>query len=63
MCLSVDTCLKLDKHLGIVYLSTEVRPIEVVNTATSNNIRANEIAIETAKTGKVTAMVAAMCIV
>ncbi len=41
-------------------MSTEPRPIKVVNTApsNSNNIRANEIMIETAKTGKVTAVVA-----
>jgi hypothetical protein len=41
-------------------LSTEPRPIKVVNTAPSENIRANEIAIETAKTGEVTAAVTVM---
>jgi hypothetical protein len=43
-------------------LSTEARPIKVINTALSNNMRANEIAIETAKTGNVTAEVAVMSI-
>jgi hypothetical protein len=43
-------------------LSTEPRPIKVANTAPSETARANEIAIETAKTGKVTAVVAVMSI-
>ncbi len=38
-------------------MSTEARPIEVVGTASRNIIRADEIGIETAKTGKVTAVV------
>jgi hypothetical protein len=29
----VDKCLKIDKPLGNVYLSTEARPIKVVDTA------------------------------
>jgi hypothetical protein len=44
-------------------LSTEARPIKVLNTAPINTTRADEIAIETAKTGKVTAVVAVMSIV
>jgi hypothetical protein len=43
-------------------LSTDSRPIKVANTAPSNNTRANEITIETEKTGKVTAVVAVMSI-
>jgi hypothetical protein len=45
--------------LGSVYLSTEAHPIKVVNTDTapSNNMRADEIAIETVKSGKVCAVV------
>ncbi len=59
---SVDKHFKIEKPLGSVYLSTESRPIKVPNTAPSNITRANEIAIETAKTSKVTAVVAAMSI-
>jgi hypothetical protein len=54
---SVDKRLKLDKPLGTIYLSTKPHPIKVANTALSKTTRANEIAIKTAKTGKVTAMV------
>jgi hypothetical protein len=43
-------------------LSTEPRPIEVANTAPSETTRADEIAIETAKTRKVTAVVTVMSI-
>jgi hypothetical protein len=39
-------------------LSTEPRPIKVANTAPSETTKANEIAIKTATTGKVTAVVA-----
>jgi hypothetical protein len=46
---SVDKYLKIDKFLGTVYQSTKPRPIKVTNTVPSNNMRANEIAIETAK--------------
>jgi hypothetical protein len=38
-------------------MSSETRPIKVTNLD-SDNIRANEIAIESSKTGKVTAVVA-----
>jgi hypothetical protein len=54
--------LKFDKPLGTIYLSTEPRPIKVTNTAPSETTRADEVAIETAKTGKVTAVVAVMSI-
>jgi hypothetical protein len=59
---SVDKRLKLDKPLGTIYLSTEPHPNKVANTAPSETTRADEIAIETAKTGKVTAVVAVMSI-
>jgi hypothetical protein len=62
MSFSADKCLKIDLPLGTVYMSTEACPISVVDTAPSKNMRADEIAIETAKTGKVTAVVAAMSI-
>ncbi len=44
--------------LCTTYLSTEPRPIKVVDTAPSETMRANEIAIKTAKTSKITAVVA-----
>jgi hypothetical protein len=43
-------------------LSTEPRPIKVVNTAPSKNIRVDEIVINTAQTSKVTAVIAVMSI-
>ncbi len=43
-------------------MSTEPRPIKVANTAPSETTRADEAMIETAKTGKVTAVVAVMSI-
>ncbi len=43
-------------------MSTEPRPIKVAATAPSDHMRADEVAIKTAKTGKVTAVVAAMSI-
>jgi hypothetical protein len=49
MGVSVDKRLKLDKPFGTVYTSTEPCLIKVVNTAYSENIRANEIAIKTTK--------------
>ncbi len=57
---SVDKRLKIDKPLGTVYLSTETCPIKVAGTAPSDSRRADKIAIETAKTGKVTVVVAVM---
>jgi hypothetical protein len=62
MCLSVDKHLKWDKSLGSVYLSTEAHLIEVVDTAPSKSMRTDEIAIETAKIGKLTAVIAVMSI-
>jgi hypothetical protein len=44
---SVDKRLKIDKPLGTVYLSTGSCPIKVTDTASSNNMRADEIALET----------------
>jgi hypothetical protein len=41
-------------------LSTEAHPIEVFDTAPNNYMRADEIAIETAKTSKVAVVVAMM---
>jgi hypothetical protein len=46
--------------LGAIYLSAEPRPIKVTNTAPSETTSVGEIAIKTAKTGKVTAVVAVM---
>jgi hypothetical protein len=43
-------------------LSFKPCPIKVVDTAFSETTKADEIAIETAKTGKVTAVVAVMSI-
>jgi hypothetical protein len=60
--LSVDKCLKLDKPLEPIYLSHKPRPINVVETALSVAMKADEIAKETAKTGKVTTVVAVMSI-
>jgi hypothetical protein len=62
MVFSADKRLKIDNSLGSVYLSTEAHPIKVNKTAPSNNMRADKIAIETAKTGKMTAVVAVMSI-
>jgi hypothetical protein len=56
----VDKHLKLNKPLITVYMSTEACPIKVVDRALS--IKADGIAIETAKTGKVTAVVTVMSI-
>ncbi len=41
---------------------TEPRPIKVTATASSETMRTDEITIETAKTGKVTTVVAVMSI-
>jgi hypothetical protein len=59
---SLDKRLKLDKPLGTIYLSTEPRLVKVANTAPSETTRAGEVAIETAKTGKVTVVVTVMSI-
>ncbi len=55
--LSVDKRLKLDKPLEPIYLTHKPRPIKVVKTALSVATKADEITLETAKTGKVTAKV------
>ena len=63
MGLDVDKHLKIDEPLGTIYLSHKPHPIKVANTAlTSGTTKTDEIAIETAKTGKVTAVVAVMSI-
>jgi hypothetical protein len=59
---SEDKHLKIDKPFGTVYLSTESCRIKVFDTAPSDNTRADEIAIDTTKTGKVTKVVAVMSI-
>ncbi len=43
-------------------MSHKPRPIKVIKTALSVAMKADEITLETAKTGKVTAVVAAMSI-
>jgi hypothetical protein len=59
---SVDKHLKIDEPLGTIYSSHKPRPIKVTNTAPTEIMRANEIAIKTANTGKVTAVVAVISI-
>jgi hypothetical protein len=59
---SVDKHFKIDKPLGTIYLPAEPRPIKVIDTAPSETMRADEVATETAKTVKVTAVVAVMSI-
>jgi hypothetical protein len=48
--------------LGTIYSSHKPCPIKVANTAPSKTARADEVAIKTAKTGKMTAVVAVMSI-
>ncbi len=55
--LDVDKRLKIDEPLGTIYLSHKPHLIKVVDTAHSETTKADQIAIETAKTGKVTAVV------
>ncbi len=62
MGLDVDKRLKIDEPLETIYLSYKPRLIKVFNTALSETTKADEIASETAKTGKVTAVVAVMSI-
>ncbi len=59
---SVVKHLKIDEPLGTIYMSTEPCPIKDAATALSDNMRADEIAIETPKTGRVTAVVVVMSI-
>jgi hypothetical protein len=56
---SVDKHLKLEKSTGYNYMSSETPPIKVTNVD-PETIRANEIAIENSKTGKITAVVRVM---
>ncbi len=60
--LDVDKRLKIYEPLGTVYSSHKHGLIKVINTALSETTKADEIAIKTAKTGKVTAVVAVMSI-
>ncbi len=60
--LNLDKHLKIDKPLEPIYSSHKPRSIKVVNTALSETKKTDEIASETAKTGKVTAVVAVMSI-
>ena len=53
----VDKRLKIDQPSGIHLNSTDTHPIKATKLAL-DTIRANEIAIENSKTGKVTAIVA-----
>jgi hypothetical protein len=53
----VDKCPKTDKPLEPIYMSHKPSPIKVVNTALSVVTKADEIAKQTAETGKVTAVV------
>jgi hypothetical protein len=62
MGLSVNKRLRIDKPLGTVYSSTEPYPIKVAATAPSETMRADEIAIKTTKTSKVSTLVAVMSI-
>jgi hypothetical protein len=62
MGLDVDKRLKIDKSLGTIYSSYKPHPIRVVDTAPSETTKADEIASETSKTGKVTAVVTVMSI-
>jgi hypothetical protein len=55
--LQVDKHLKLEQPTGIDLKYTDTRPIKATTLA-FDVIRANEIAIENSKTGKVTAVVA-----
>jgi hypothetical protein len=56
--LDVDKRLKIDEPLGTIYSSHKPHPIKVVDTALSETTKADEIASKTAKTSKVTAVVA-----
>jgi hypothetical protein len=53
----VDKRLKIDQPSGIHLNSTDTHPIKATKLAL-DTIRANEIAIENSKTGKVTAIIA-----
>jgi hypothetical protein len=59
---SVDKHPKIDEPLGVIDSSHKPRPIKVLDTAPSETTKSDEIAIKTAKTGKVTAVVTVMSI-
>jgi hypothetical protein len=52
----------MDEPLETIYSSHKPCPIKVVNTALSETTKADEIASEAAKTGKMTAVVMVMSI-
>jgi hypothetical protein len=54
---SLDKRLKLEQPSGIDLVYTDTRPIKATKLAL-DTIKANEIAIENSKTGKVTAVIA-----
>jgi hypothetical protein len=62
MGLDVDKRFKIDEPLVTFFLSHKPCPIKVVDTALSKSKKADQIAIKTAKTGKVTAVVMVMSI-
>jgi hypothetical protein len=62
MGLDVDMRLKIDEPLETIYSSQKPHPIKVADTALSETTKADEIASETAKTRKVTAVVTVMSI-
>jgi hypothetical protein len=62
MKLYVDKHLKIDKPFEPIYSSHKPHPMKVVDTALSETTKADEITNETAKTGKVMAVVMVMSI-
>ncbi len=58
----MDKHLKLEKPLVTIYSSNEPHSIKVANKAPSKTTRVDDIMIKTAKTGKVTTLVAVMSI-
>ncbi len=58
----IDKHYKIDKPLETIYSSHKPCPIKDANTALSKTTKADEIACKTAKTRKVTAVVAVMSI-
>jgi hypothetical protein len=57
MGLDVDKSLKIDEPSETIYLSHKPHLIKAINTTLSESTKADEIASETAKTRKVTAVV------
>jgi hypothetical protein len=58
----VDKRHKIDEPLKTIYLPHTPRPIKDIHTAFSGTAKADEIASETTKTGKVTGVLAVMSI-